>query len=65
MAEYTFSEEEFDKIENLLIDALLIDGAHHKQWYIEQVLICLGIDLEELSNCASLEGFDWEDGIAP
>lgn len=44
-------------IGSLVIDALLTDGAHHKQWYLEQIAEELGIPKEEYE--------DAEEGIAP
>jgi hypothetical protein len=44
----------------LVMDALLTDGVHHKQWYLERVLEALGYDPETLH--ADLQ---WERGIAP
>lgn len=34
---------------NILIHALLTDGAHHKQYDIEEALKTLGYDLNQLS----------------
>jgi len=44
----------------LIIGGLTIDGGHHKQWYIEQIAECLGIDIEKLKDEC-----EWEEGIAP
>lgn len=41
-------------IKELLEDAVCTDGAHHKQWYLEQIAEALNIDLPE-----------HEEGIAP
>lgn len=63
-------EEIIASIIELAKDGLMIDGAHHKQWYLEQILIEAGVDLkrfrEEL-NEPDDNGFsyDWEEGIAP
>ena len=45
---------------DLAIDALMEDGGHHKQWYLEEILKVLGQDVEELR-----EEYDFEKGIAP
>jgi hypothetical protein len=39
---------------HLLDDAVLTDGAHHKQWYLEQIAALLGVTLP-----------DHDPGIAP
>ena len=44
------------EIEGLVIDALMIDGGHHKQWYLIQIAKKLGIDLSE---------YGIEEGVAP
>lgn len=59
-----------EKIKQLCIDGLLTDGAHHKQWYLEEILKVLGVDLvklrEELQTPDEKgDYYDWEDGIAP
>jgi hypothetical protein len=42
--------------------ALYTDGAHHKQWYLEQILdLVAGPETRELMNTR----IDWEQGIAP
>lgn len=46
---------------SLLEDALTTDGAHHKQWFLEQLYERLGGNLEELR--AAADGL--ERGIAP
>jgi hypothetical protein len=35
------------EVTELIIDAVNIDGAHHKQWYLEQIAVKLGIELPE------------------
>lgn len=44
-----------------LIEGLTTDGAHHKQWALEQVLRILVPD--EFAGCKSSWG--WDDGVAP
>ena len=44
----------------LAISALMTDGAHHKQWYLERIVTACGADLETLRiEC------EHEKGIAP
>ena len=40
----------------LAYDGLYIDGGHHKQWYLEQIILALG---------GSLEAEEHDEGIAP
>ena len=54
-----------DKIKELCIDALCTDGGHHKQWYLEQILITLGYNLDIIRKELQEEDYDWDDGIAP
>jgi hypothetical protein len=53
------------KIKDLSIDGLLTDGAHHKQWYLEQILTLLGVDLDRLDEELESLGGEREPGIAP
>lgn len=48
-----------DKAIQLAQEGLGIDGAHHKQWYLEEILKSLGCDLPE--NYEE----NYEAGIAP
>jgi hypothetical protein len=50
---------------NFAVSGLLTDGGHHKQWCLEQVLVSLGIDLEELRSALQEGDYGWEEGIAP
>jgi len=45
----------------LLLEALETDGAHHKQWFIEEVLANIGDTRDALEE----RGFEWKRGIAP
>ena len=45
-----------DKALELALEGLTIDGAHHKQWYLEEIVKALGCDVPE-----ELVG----EGIAP
>lgn len=44
----------------LVISALQIEGEHHKQWYLEQILKQLGHDPKEMR-----EKPYWDEGVAP
>ena len=44
---------------NLAIDGLYIDGSHHKQYYLEQILDALNYNLLSVRDS---EG-EWEPGI--
>jgi hypothetical protein len=48
------------KVVNLAIDGLLVDGGHHKQWYLEEILKTFGVNLNELQKEC-----EFEKGIAP
>ena len=52
--------DEVETIYDLVISALMIDGEHHKQWYLEQILKHLGHDPEE-----AREKPTWDEGMAP
>ena len=52
------------KIRRILIlasKALATDGAHHKQWYLEEILGICGIPRESLEEII----VEWERGIPP
>ena len=57
--------QRIQKIVDLAIDGLLTDGAHHKQWYLEKILIAAGEDLDNIRRMLNFDGYDWDDGIAP
>jgi hypothetical protein len=44
-----------------IVEGLRTDGAHHKQWYLEQILEHL-IDSRSVRD---LFDVDWDPGIAP
>ena len=48
----------YQNVKEIIHEALCTDGAHHKQWYLEQIALKLGIDL-------SAEQGTFEPGIAP
>jgi hypothetical protein len=50
-----------ETIRALLSEALHVDGARHKQWYLEQIAKELGISEHDLKRT----GKTWDDGIAP
>ena len=52
-------------LKDFILDGLCTDGGHHKQWYLEQILIKLGFDLETLRKEFQKEGYDWDESIAP
>ncbi|MBA7492436.1 hypothetical protein ES702_02986 [subsurface metagenome] len=54
-----------EKIKELCIEGNLNDGAHHKDWYFEQILIKLGYNLPKLKKDIENEGYEWNDGIPP
>lgn len=58
-----------EKAKELAIRGLINREPHHKQWYIEQVLIALGVNLDELYQELIKDGDidEAEDiqGIAP
>jgi hypothetical protein len=54
-----------EKLQDLAMDGLLTDGGHHKQWYLEQILETLGINLDRLAEEFKLLDCEWEPGIAP
>lgn len=53
---------EFERLEKLLVDGLRTDGGHHKQWYLEQILLFL-VGYHKFDRLR--EKHDWEKGIAP
>lgn len=57
----TRAEERISLAANLALEYGYIDGAHHKQWLISQMLRTLLAEEEE----AQLLDEDWDDGIAP
>jgi hypothetical protein len=56
---------ELAELKDLAVDGLLTDGAHHKQWFLEQILIKIGVNLKRLRRELNKEHYDWEEGIAP
>lgn len=59
-----------EKLAELSIKGLLTDGAHHKQWYLEQILTTIaaeqGVSLLDIKSQIYDEGYgDWDEGIPP
>jgi hypothetical protein len=59
-----------DRILELLACGLATGGAHHKQWYLEQILMVVGQDVGWpldfiIRYMRQKEGLDWEPGVAP
>ncbi len=50
---------EVQYLDDLIAEGLQIDGAHHKQWYLEQVLLRMGYEESDLRDLGH------ERGIAP
>ena len=50
-----------EKIE-LILNGLMSDGAHHKQWYLEQLLT---YELRPEDFIELKKAHQWEDGIPP
>ena len=60
------SKKKLDEVRELGVEALFTDGGHHKQWYIEEMLKLLGVDLQAMRIEQLEEDWcDWEPGIAP
>jgi len=51
-----------DETVKIILEGLITDGAHHKQWYLEQVLQSL-VEPEYYETCR--KEFEWDEGIAP
>ncbi len=54
-----------EMVKDLVLDALYTDGAHHKQWYLERILIELGYDITLIRMDHLEQGYEWGEGIAP
>lgn len=53
------------KIVDLCLRGLYIDGGHHKQWFLEEILKLI-IDVDSFNTLQYVKEMgDWEDGIAP
>jgi len=45
-------------IESIALEAIQVDGGHHKQWYLERILKLCGWDSEQLQKM-----YPHEEGI--
>ena len=54
-----------DKAIALATEGLMIDGTHHKQWFLERILEALEINLSALREVLQGQDYDWEDGTEP
>ncbi len=54
-----------EEIKDLCLEGLTTDGAHHKQWYLEEILRKLGYNTIILQATLALDGNKWEPGIPP
>ena len=54
-----------ERVKELAVSGLLTDGGHHKQWFLEEILKALDYDLATIRQNLAIQGYDWEDGIAP
>ena len=45
----------FQRVHDWVIAGLLVEGGHHKQYCLEQIVATLGVEVDE----------EWEPGIAP
>ena len=55
-------KKRLEAITELALDALEVDGEHHKQWYIEKILKLCGVDVNVLRKTFRTYG---NEGIAP
>lgn len=62
MIEFTSQVED---MRELAIEGLLTDGGHHKQWYLEQILVKMGVDIDALLEELETGGYSFDRGIAP
>ena len=60
-------DDKQQEIIELVKDGMYMDGGHHKQWYLEEVLKLCGVDVEKLYEEASEDEEDggWDRGIPP
>lgn len=57
--------ERIDVALDLISDYGEIDGAHHKQWVLDQVVRALCEDSDAYSAWVVARGGTWDKGIAP
>ena len=53
------------RIISFAVLGLTDNSARHKQWYLEQILMVLGISRDALKEAMDKSGMSWEEGIAP
>jgi hypothetical protein len=44
------SVDPIDRVLGLVFDGLATDGAHHKQWVLEQIAVTLGVESNALAE---------------
>lgn len=50
----------------LAVDSTYIDGARHKQWFIDQMVrVLLGKDYENWVTLHEEDGEEWDTGVPP
>lgn len=56
----TEDELRIENVRAACLQALITDGEHHKQWYLEQILLLIvgSEDYEELR-----QDLEWEEGV--
>lgn len=54
-------------IEDLVYSALYCDEIEHKQWYLEQIAECIGIDVKGNSEILDFDESwpGWKPGVQP
>jgi hypothetical protein len=58
-------EAQISKAKGHATNGLVTDGAMHKQWYLEKILVSLGTDMEKLKKEMNDSDYDWDEGVAP
>lgn len=60
-------QTDIERAKKLALDGLYVDGSHHKQWYLEQIAVVLGVDIEaEYKKALDDEVYGaWKRGIEP
>ena len=53
-----------ERIKELCISGLFVEGAHHKQWFLEKILAEV-TDAAKVASELSAEDYGWEPGIEP
>ena len=68
LANYDQSEpaDGANAVVKLLVDAAIVDGAHHKQFFINRALaLLLGAHEFDKLVTSTASQYDWQNGIAP